>query len=226
MAKYGKKYNRPKVYKKPGPGYFASGLKYASMAVKAYKTAMFLKTVLNPELKFFDNAVGSAISSTGVITLLNSIPQGNDEGQRDGNSIKLNKIVVRADVARNSSATSTATFIRYMIVCDTDGQGSTPAVTDILASADPASLLNILTYPGRFKVLMDKHFHLDTGAQQAVTFQHIIDMNKFPSCNHLHYSSTTGASVKKNALYLVQVGSEATNTPSQDTNIRLRYYDN
>ncbi len=62
-------------------------LRYATMAYSAYRTANKLKGIINSELHAHDTSLTSAISSTGVVTHLSNIDQGDDVGNRQGRSL-------------------------------------------------------------------------------------------------------------------------------------------
>lgn len=193
---------------------------YLGTAAKALSVAYGVKKLINVERKVHDVAISSNVgSSTGLITQLNNISQGDTTSTRSGNSIKCVSQTIRGSASIHASATHSS--LRFLIVRDTDNQGETITVADVLNDTSPNSLLNITKYPGRFKVLMDKQFSLsDSGAK----LQHFKKHKKMSF--HLKYSTQGTYDPKDNALFLIALSNEATNQPGLSAYYRLRYIDN
>lgn len=114
--------------------------------------------------------VGIASTTVGtVVNLTNGIVQGDDVSQRSGDKIKLvtNKFHFR------STALLTSQSFRVIIFRDNMNRGTTPAVTEVLNSANFMVMYNPVTMlQGRFKIVKDvtldcnvngeaiKHFYL------------------------------------------------------------------
>ncbi|MGN7614506.1 hypothetical protein ACQZV8_20750 [Magnetococcales bacterium HHB-1] len=186
------------------------------------KDLRFLKSVINVEHKFVDKDLAGAVSSTtGSITPLSNLAQGDDYNARNGRSIKLSSLHVRGTVNANASATTTK--VRLIIFNDRVSNGSTPAITDVLASSDPMSFLN-LNNTSRFKIIYDRLYRLTDDQDNSVkTFR----------CNkklgwHAKYNGSAGNvnEMQTGHLWFLILSDQATNTPSVDIHTRLRFVDN
>lgn len=190
------------------------------LARKAYSGFKYVKRLINVEKKFFDVSSADNVTSTGAITSLTNIGEGNDYNQRDGNSILCQSVGLRAVCKINPSATTT--WVRCMIFADNDQRGVDPAVTDILETASYISPLNHVVGK-RFKVLYDKVMSLSINGTEARNFKVWIPYNR-----HVKYTSTAGAdaSAYEGNLFLLLISNEPTNTPVVSWYHRLRYTDN
>lgn len=192
-----------------------------NVAQKALTTALKVKSLLNVEFKTIDIAP-TTISPpvSGLVVPLNTCAQGNGEGDRDGLSILLKSIYLRYTATSHSSATYT--HLRLMLIKDQQPDGTTPAITDILETADPVSLMNNLN-TRRFQILWTKTH--DLSSVHAM----IESDNKYVKVNfHTKYKSTIGgtSSLAYNGVYLVAISNQTTNNPIFRYTTRVRYLDN
>lgn len=193
---------------------------YANLALKAFKMAVALKGIINSEKHVHDVALTSAISSTGTVTSISGVAQSDDISGRTGRSVLAKSIQLKTTIASHASATGSR--VRTIIFVDNMNQGSTPSVTDILADdGNPESMRNVLTEQGRFRVLYDQIHRLDNVSNKQATIDKYIKLN-----HHIFYEGTAAANVGKGSIWLLRVSNEATNTVSQNTETRMRFYDN
>jgi len=134
----------------------------------------------NGEVKWFDtsNSISSWVAASAdlpshvAIDSLNRIEGGDKGYNRNGNKIQVTKINLRGTclLGQNSNETFNSTtpgevYFRWLLIIDTQCNGSTPAATDIFeqspVSQDQFSVYNSLTESGRFKVLMDKFIRVN-----------------------------------------------------------------
>jgi len=113
------------------------------------------------ELKFIDvDSLGTSLV-TGSVLLLNGIPQGTDYNERIGRKVMLKSLFIRFTINVNPGVLGVLApqgdVVRLMIVYDAQANGAAPAITDILATVNYDSPMN-LNNRDRFKVLHDK-FH-------------------------------------------------------------------
>lgn len=99
------------------------------------------------------------VNTTGSITLLNGLSRGDDAAaQRVGRKVTMTSVNVRGYASTESSqnvggaTASTSQMVRCLIVYDSQPNGGTPALVDILKEARPESQLNI-NNRDRFSVL-------------------------------------------------------------------------
>lgn len=197
------------------------GAKAGSLAYKAYKGVRWIQRLINVEKKFFDIVSAPTVSTTPSIISLSNIAQGNDYNQRDGNSILIQSMLLRALITLNSMAATS--IIRLVLFVDNDQRGTDPAATDLFESV--GSLTTPLNHnvASRFNVLMDKFVSLSINGNRSMTFKRFFKYNR-----HIKYTGTTGADATayEGAIFLLLWSSEVTNVPTVDYSFRLRYTDN
>lgn len=92
-------------------------------------------SLFHGELKYKDvTAATYAGDTTGTVTPLNLIAVGDDNTDRDGRQVHLHSVHVQG-IVRPVDASAASTFSRMMIVWDSQPNGGTAAITDILASS-------------------------------------------------------------------------------------------
>lgn len=198
------------------PGTVGSMIPYVKYIPGLVKSVGMLKGIINSEKHYTDVSLAGTGGSAGSIQLINQVAQGDDVNNRDGNSILCKYIYGNVYLAMNASATNTV--VRCMIVMDTANQGSTPAVTDVIA--DYISPMNV-DNTKRFVTLVDRRYTFSINGDRGRLIKFYVPVNK-----HLRYSSTTGTSVLQNALYLIIISNEGTNTPTFAGTWRIAFYDN
>jgi len=149
--------------------------------------------------------------ATGVVSLLSTdIAQGDDIGNRSGDTIRPLKLTFRL-----CSFVTVDTFqaFRFIVFQDTMSYGATPAVTDVLNTASylsPYSPLNLQAK--RFKILID-HIgeNVDSAANQIAEITKVVKLK-----GTIHYKGTgTGAtSAGKNSIYVLFIN-DATGTAGE-----------
>ena len=190
-----------------------------ALAKQAAKDIWYLKGLVNSEM-LHNSGIGSVnTSSTGTMTLLNGIAQGDTDTERTGKSILMRNVHIRLVFTQNSAAT--ATTYRVMVVKDLQQiSDTTPAITDVLESANPLSPLK-QSNAGRFKVLKSWLFTTDDDKAQTKIIQYYNDF-RF----HTRYNGTTATDIQKNGLYLLTICDQATNQPSMAYSWKVGYHDN
>lgn len=192
--------------------------KVADMAYKGWKMALGLRKLINVEWKYH-NQSATLNPSTGTVTHLSNIGQGDDNDLRSGRSILLKSVYLQAVNVINASAANTTT--RVIIFVDHDAGGVSPTVTDVLQTASIISARNLDTDLGRFTILMDKCINLSDNGNRQITIKKYIPMNI-----HIKYDGTASTDFSKNNIWMITLSSEPTNTPEFSYNLRLRYIDN
>lgn len=157
------------------------------------------------EIKNVSATLPTFTSSTGDIQLVNGIAQGDTESTRDGRYILPQKLLFNLWLSYNAG-TSDINF-RVLCVVDTMPTGSTPAITDVLETAEAASHYN-LDNASRFRICFDKLYFLpreDTSTLRTRVYHESCDVSK---CGTVAYSDNGGtvSSIVKNACYLIYVG--------------------
>lgn len=202
----------------------------ATAAFTAVKTATALAALINTEWKAKTiSSTGTSIPNTGTISVLSYTAQGNDDGERNGNSILPKKLSVRINAFINASASTT--ILRAILFRDKEYNGADPAVSDVLETVSYNSFMKLVD-SGRFFVFKDKSILLDSVSKPQGRMQFSINMNKprpgKKRWEHIKYLGTTtsAASRGNGQLCLLLISDQATNTPTVDIISRMRYVDN
>lgn len=178
------------------------------------------------EYKFLDTSVTTDVVDTATITLLNGMARGDTASTREGRKLKIKSCYIRSLITQHNSQNDDD-IVRTMIVYDKQSNGAAPAITDIL-TASTVEAFNNLDNRERFVVLMDKVSRL---ASQGSTVDCMSFFKKYIPLNldTVYNSNNNGdvTDIASGALYLVQLGTEPTDTedPANSTNVRIRFVD-
>ena len=169
------------------------------------------------ELKFVDvTANNVAVTTTWQGVLINGIAQGADFNQRIGRKSQMKSILFNGNFFPTASTANAyqGIYMRTVIVYDTQpNSGTFPTGTDIFASNDPNSPLN-LNNRDRFQVLIDVRkqlgsFQTDATPKLVAGSPSNAYWNKYKKCNKETVFSGTAAtigSISTGSLYLFFIG--------------------
>lgn len=193
------------------------GRKRQSLARIALKKVSNLEKGV--EKKIHDQAISYNVSDSGNMLCLNRIAQGTTQITRVGNAINPTYLGLRLDIAAPGAAATS--FLRCMVVQDKQQVSDTdPAVVDVLEGGETTSFLN-RDFLGRFKVMYDRTYSLTTdGSNEARMVRLNIPLN-----TEIRFNGTAATDYQKNAIYLLLVSDQATNTVPVTGTSRLRYRD-
>ncbi|AXF51974.1 MAG: capsid protein [Cressdnaviricota sp.] len=199
-----------------------------------HRTAYKSKYVAG-ELHALDLAAATYnIDTTGSVTALNLIAQGDDINNRQGRQIFNQSIRVHGNIAPIDT-TTVPTYCRIMLVWDSQSNsGTIPTIAQILTASSSVSNTN-LDNRERFTVLRDWKQTLG-GTSTTATSSYA----QSPTVSELDwyvplkgakttYSATTGVigAVATGTLLLVTIGNQATSDAFQfQCTTRLRFTDN
>ena len=186
------------------------------------------------ELKFIDTTNQNiAMTTSWQLALVNGIAQGADFNQRIGRKSTMKSVIFNGNVFNLSTASLNAfngAYTRLVIIYDTQpNSGSLPAGTDIFATNDPNSPMN-LNNRDRFQVLMDVRKQVSAflmSATPALATGNPANayFKKYKKCNkETIFSGTAGTigSISTGAIYLCFVADAAV---AFDYYIRVRFTD-
>lgn len=204
-------------------GFWKKAPQAIDVAQKALKTAMAIRTLVNVESKYIDIAPFSFnVTNSGLngIYTLNAIAQGTTSVTRIGDSIKNQSLSMKATIKQHASATNTT--VRVWLVKHKEPRGATVGL-----AADFWENSNVLTFlqtqkRDRYVVLMDRTYKLSANGASEVA----IDFSKKLN-GHTIYDGNAGtiADIQKDAYHLIALSDEATNTPTLEACLRLRFTD-
>jgi hypothetical protein len=162
----------------------------------------------NSELKgtVFTNTNTATPAAGAFQFITQGIIQGDAVNQRTGSQINLVKLRVKI----NTIAVGVTGITRYVLYQDTQANGATPLVTDILDSAASISVTNQLTVitQKRYHIIDDFTHAVPIGGE-AVKVHDKIYTNFTKKVTYLGNTSAT-ASNGRNSIYLLYIGA-ATN---------------
>jgi len=190
----------------------------------------------NPELKFFDTAIGMSnitnvyAEATNLIPCLNIIPQSDTQSGRDGRRIWVKSIHIRLRIIGNPAAVEPLQFMRVVLYLDRQCNGASVTAAQILQQVSINGFRNIENTQ-RIQILYDRvHNITPVGVNLASTTQipgtKHVKWNK--KCNiPIDYDSTvtTGVltSVRANNLGILYYPESSTDTMDILGFCRLRF---
>lgn len=189
---------------------------------KAYKLARYAVSMLNTEMKKIDETASVTYNTAGTFRLLNGSIRGNSDDNRIGTQIRVKNCYLRLKFNKNASAT--ATQIRYILFIDTQSNGASPTVANLLEVAASPMISPLNTDNGkRFNVILDRVVNLNTDRPEAFR-KHFLK----PDFKTEYNSGSVGniTDISTNALQLLIISDEATNTPTVGSYSRIRFVDN
>lgn len=194
---------------------------YWSTAKQLWKDVTYLKSLINTEFKYKDTSANSAISTSPNFQLLNGLARGDDSTDRDGRQVRIKSLQSNFLFTQHASATST--IVRCIFFIDKDANGATPNMTDVFEAATinaPRELDN----RKRFVILKDWTVTL-TSSGQTIKRQKVF---KNLDMKTVYDDSTAGdiTDISSNSLFLLLLSNEATNTPTVNSYVRIRFVDN
>ncbi len=190
---------------------------------------------LGGEKKFFDTVRAvhqPAVAGTISNLSLNLIPQGVTESERVGRKCTISKIMLRGNITTiaATAANATSNICRVIVYEDTQANGATAAVTDILESATEQSFNN-LSNSMRFRILMDKRNpgYCPSGSGRGTTDtlafgENVQDFFWSKSCAiPIEFSATTGAitEIRSNNIGVLTIVSSAITDISYVARVRF-----
>lgn len=228
----GYRVRRRRIRRKSGGGTWGTVGKIASTALKIGK---FVKSVINPEFKWWDyEGTFSSITAngTGVVdcNCMTLITQGTGSQQRIGQSILMKSINFRISLNVNPAVGGGGnTHVRCIVFADTRtlAQSSLPIDNVLELGTNYLSPLD-MDYPGRYKVFYDKI--IDLGYSNETRTLHFrkdyTEADK--QIQHLKWDQTGNgeSDVRQNHIYLLLISDQSTNTPNANVYCRFRFIDN
>nr|WCR62243.1 MAG: capsid protein [ssDNA virus sp.] len=198
----------------------------AQIAVKAAKGVRYLSGLVNSEKFKFDVNGTTNLNSFGTVIPLTSIPIGNSDEDRTGNSIFVRHITNRLSFSLDPAHTGLFQRCRVMLFIDTQQYSdTTPTVGAVLetvgVSAAYMSLLNTGSV-GRFRILKSTYVTLNADKPTRT-----LDWD-FNLRHHVRYNGPLGSDIQKGGLYLLAISDQPTNgdLPTMQYLNRVSYHDN
>jgi hypothetical protein len=160
------------------------------------------------EVKYVDTSIGQVVDTTGAVTLIDGMSQGNTVSTRVGRQVSLKKIEYNL-VMYPTITTGVDQVGRFILFYDRQTNGAAPAVIDVLTAATPFALYNRDNLK-RFRIIADVCKNLnptsesDTNMVTGNVSKSIVGMVQFNAGN-----AGTVADIISGGLFLLSVGSVA-----------------
>jgi hypothetical protein len=173
------------------------------------------------EMKYLDLAsTNYEIDTTGSVTLLNGIAEGNDSNNRNGRQVLIKEVHVIGNAFATIS-TGLQQLGRIMLVWDNATNGVLPVITDVLNNAAADADYN-LNNRNRFTILWDHIFQLDVSNatySRVECFSTDIKLNAV-----MNFNNTGGAiaNIQSGALCMLTIGLNAAGATAGSSNIATR----
>lgn len=193
------------------------------------------KSSLKPELKFLDTGVTAqlipnayAIPTSTFIT----IPEGTSDNERVGRKVVIQQIELKGQLTYTPSAQADGSnHVSMMIVLDTQCNGTSPPITDIMTNSVPARSYPNLVNQGRFKILKAWEVDFNVTNTESTIFvpseqTKYIHFKKSVSIP-IEYAGALGTltNIKSNNLFIMYGCDGQNNTVRFDGKTRIRYVD-
>lgn len=140
-------------------------------------TRGFVPGALGADAKYFDVASATyAANTTGSITHLNIIAQGNTINKREGKAYRIKNIQIRGVI--ESDTTTTRAQVAFYLVWDKQPNKALAAITDIFDTVDSNSFTK-RENTGRFRILKKWHRVVIGNTTTPATGRECIDVDKY-----------------------------------------------
>lgn len=206
-----------------------------------------LKQAVNVEYKYHDTANASApgtdiipiataaLPNNALIMLENSIEQGPESVQREGDMIRIKSYLHRCILTNRGTGPVRVRMLLFLYLRPSQ-TGIAPSVSDVL-ECQPSGPFNPMVAPrnlenrSRFKILLDNVYTLEplnsVGEQRQIKVFKKFDFHtQWPNT----VTGRTGTTITKNALYCMYFTDGGNNAAQNATYVycfsRLRYIDN
>lgn len=191
--------------------------KHENTARKALNLAMKIKDAVNIEYKvkdkvvsltdLADGSIGANGAESTVFHLLSDISQGTADGERIGDSLKLQRLTGRGTISwKTQPSTATARLIRVIIMRGKHEKRETQYTVDGTdAILEHAGVLGSKHENTKYnnKFLHDKVYTLDTAKKNIITFKWSYPLNW-----HINYAAG-GTNVEDGGLYIAVLTNDA-----------------
>lgn len=206
-------------FKKRAFKYGVKASMYGAVGYELYRDVQKLKDMVNVEYKEINTQLGNdPITYFGTNNPLNLIPQGVGNGQRTGDSVKLQTLTLRGAI--NLNAAGQEGLVRLIILNDKNNIISAPSIllTDV---GGPLAPFGNKQEDNKYETKILKDMTFKVSNQNPITpFKLVLPLNY-----HTKYTAgTTG--IDNGMLRLIFISSILTNPPTVSWKAQLSYTDN
>jgi hypothetical protein len=192
-----------------------------SLGARALAGVQKLARLINIESKYFSKYTSTNITQAPIISCQSLVPQGVTQGNRVGESIKLQSLTFQYCVTLHVS--DDHEICRVMLVRDLENHGADFVAAELLTLATAAYVSDIVfANKDRFSIIYDKVFTQTTGNNDI-----FYDSFSRPMQSHIMYraAATSSTSNAEGALYLVLASTATANWPVFEGNLSFTFTD-
>lgn len=187
-----------------------------------YKTTPLKE--LRPETKYLDTVISTDVSTTPVVTSLNTVGTGDTVLTREANKILMKSLELR--IAFANEALTSNNNIRLVVVVDKQANITNASFSgsssSLFQSATVQALRNI-TSMSRYRVLKDKVISFNQTSDTAIQKGFIKMWISIPEdVNLVTFQDSTSAVPVTNNLMLMYIGDNASGIADLDIQVQSR----
>jgi len=190
-----------------------------SIAVKALKTARYVKKVAKPEILYRSLVAAITPGTTGSFIALNPLSQGDGVGERTGDLCRMTSFKHTFQFTMNSAAfvdvVRCIIFVEKLPIV----VGTAPVITTLLLANDPTALVSPVT-GNRYKILSDRVYPLSIASNPVRVIKSTTKLDVVTK-----WSDGTDVNIEKNALWMYFICTENTNKTQVIHKSLTRYSD-
>jgi hypothetical protein len=192
--------------------------KYGNLAYSGYKLARTAISLLNVELKCYDQTHNATLADTWQSYQLTTPILGDDDDQRQGQKIRLKTVSIKTNITLNTS--NSHDIVRVCLVKQPLPDSSKNIDTDCFDGNTIMSNQN-MDNTKRYKVIYSKTFTLSTVLPERVD-------NKFLKLDvPLHFNGNSQYDQENNQYFLMYICKSTSSYKSNiEFTLRSRYIDN
>ncbi len=162
-----------------------------------------VKSLQKQEEKKYDiNTINMTVAiagNAGQVQLLNGLVQGTSGATRLGDRISMKTLSGRLNIKIGNGETD-GCVVRCVLIYDRDSDGAAPTWTNLFGTEDLLRVYDFREDPGRFQVLMDKTYRVNSDTFQVpIKFWY----NLAGKTTHYNGNAGTVADITKGSLYIM-----------------------
>lgn len=197
---------------------------YGAAGKQLAKDVSMLKNLINVEFKYLDTSMTLTPNTTGSISYLNLVPQGDGINSRDGAQFRNKSVELRFTLV-NSATLSSFSNHRIIFGIHKNVNSTTLTPADVLQNLTPTSPRN---YDNQKNVIVLKEW-IESSVQGQENHSTIYKYHTDLDLITRYQSTATAAALtgmEQGGLFIMTIGDQATNTPTFQATARIRFVDN
>ena len=176
-------------------------------------------------LKFTNALTSVSFNNTWNQLLLNGIATGDEDFQRDGDSIRMETLMLRMKTSTNA-AVDASTTCRYVVVYDRQANGLLLETNNLFLTDNSIISPRDPKFDRRYKVLYDRTFTVNEYTANATTsndryFAKMISLRGLGT--QYEFTGAAETAISSGSLWFIFLSDRSTNVPFVEVNTMLRW---